>query len=893
MTPSLTVLRWIWAGHWRAYPGRPAVAVLAIAIGVALGLGIDLVNRSALGEFDAALAVVNGEAQAQVRGATGSFDEAVYERLARDARFEAVSPVVEARVLAEPDMTPLQVVGIDPMRAAAVTPDLLPSADTQDGAGSADADPERQSPTTIFDADAVFLSRAAMSALGTGPGSEIVLRVGLERVRLRVAGTVPGAAAGQRIAVMDLGTAQWRLGWLGRLTRIDLRLAPGVDAGRLGRDDGRTAGADTLPADLPDALRAELRWTTAQDGRQRMSNLSRAYRVNLNVLALVALFTGGFIVHAALALSVLRQQPVIALLGVLGGSRRMLSALVLGQGAVLGAIGAALGVAGGIALAWSMLALVGGDLGGGYFGGARPPLRIEPLPVAGFGLLGALVGVAGSLWPALGIRRLAPAQALKAGSTEAALDGRGRTLTAWVLFALGGLLLLAPAIDGLPLAAYAAIACWLFAGIATVPAITRLGATALNRFGPAPWRRPMAWLALQRLLGAPRSAAAPLSGVVAAFALASAMAIMVHSFRVSVDDWLDTVLPADLYGRSPAAGAFPALTPQRQQQLHTLPGVARAEFMRAVELTLDPARPAVVLLSRPLDPGQAQRRLPITGNVVPTDPDAIPVFVSEAMVDLYGLQVGRRFELPIGGPGGTAVGSASSSPGDSTDGTVLGQGSGRFQVAGLWRDYARQHGTVVVAEHDYRRLTGDDGVNDVALWLTPGQSESAVLDELRARLPALAAMEFRSASELRAISLRIFDRSFALTYVLEAIAIVVGLFGVATTYSGEALSRIREFGMLRHLGLTRGQIGRLFALEASLLITIGCLWGLAIGAAIALVLVHLVNPQSFHWTMDVAWPWPLLALSATLLVALGTLAAVLATRSATGQSPVLAVREDW
>ena len=249
--------------------------------------------------------------------------------------------------------------------------------------------------------------------------------------------------------------------------------------------------------------------------------------------------------------------------------------------------------------------------------------------------------------------------------------------------------------------------------------------------------------------------------------------------------------------------------------------------------------------------------------------------------------------MPVGGPGGPAVGSASYAPGDSTAGTVLGQGSGRFQVAGLWRDYARQHGTVVVAEHDYRRLTGDDGVNDVALWLTPGQSESAVLDELRARLPALAAMEFRSASELRAISLRIFDRSFALTYVLEAIAIVVGLFGVATTYSGEALSRIREFGILRHLGLTRGQIGRLFALEASLLITIGCLWGLAIGAAIALVLVHLVNPQSFHWTMDVAWPWPLLALSATLLVALGTLAAVLATRSATGQSPVLAVREDW
>ena len=129
--------------------------------------------------------------------------------------------------------------------------------------------------------------------------------------------------------------------------------------------------------------------------------------------------------------------------------------------------------------------------------------------------------------------------------------------------------------------------------------------------------------------------------------------------------------------------------------------------------------------------------------------------------------------------------------------------------------------------------------------------------------------------------------------MLEAIAIVVGLFGVTATYAGEALARVREFGMLRHLGVTRASISRMFALESGILIGAGVAWGAAIGVMIAMVLIHRVNPQSFHWTMDVAWPKGLLATSAFALVSLGIAAAVLASRRATGSAPVRAVREDW
>jgi putative ABC transport system permease protein len=239
------------------------------------------------------------------------------------------------------------------------------------------------------------------------------------------------------------------------------------------------------------------------------------------------------------------------------------------------------------------------------------------------------------------------------------------------------------------------------------------------------------------------------------------------------------------------------------------------------------------------------------------------------MVDLYGYAPGREVALPLGAT------------------------RARFYVSGVWRDYARQHGAMMIAQDDYRRLTGDDSVSDASLWLAPGTDPQRLLEHIRTELPELESMEWRSAAEVRELSLRIFDRSFAVTYVLEAIAIVVGLFGVAATYAGEALARAREFGMLRHLGVTRGQIGRLFAIESGVLIVTGVAWGGAVGALIAWVLVHRVNPQSFHWTMDIAWPVSLLAASATALVLLGVAAAVLASRSATGGSPVRAVREDW
>jgi putative ABC transport system permease protein len=221
-----------------------------------------------------------------------------------------------------------------------------------------------------------------------------------------------------------------------------------------------------------------------------------------------------------------------------------------------------------------------------------------------------------------------------------------------------------------------------------------------------------------------------------------------------------------------------------------------------------------------------------------------------------------------------------------------------FFVAGVWRDYARQSGAIAIDRRVFEQLTGDRRANDLALWLD-GQADAArVQNDLRALADQSDAgagqlLEFATASQIRASSLKIFDRSFAVTYWLQAVAIGIGLFGVAASFSAQVLARRKEFGLLAHLGLTRRQILAVVAFEGAAWTTLGAIAGLGLGLAVAVVLVHVVNPQSFHWTMELMLPWLRLLALCLAVVAAGTVTAWLAGRAAAGKDAVLAVKEDW
>jgi putative ABC transport system permease protein len=211
----------------------------------------------------------------------------------------------------------------------------------------------------------------------------------------------------------------------------------------------------------------------------------------------------------------------------------------------------------------------------------------------------------------------------------------------------------------------------------------------------------------------------------------------------------------------------------------------------------------------------------------------------------------------------------------------------------VWRDYARQHGAVVLASADFQRLTGDVRVNDLAMWLAPGADAGVLQGRIRALSGEAASLEFATPGQIRALSLRIFDRSFAVTYWLQAVAVGIGLFGIAASFSAQVLARRREFGLLAHLGLTRRQILSVVAAEGAVWTAAGVLVGLALGLAVSIVLVEVVNPQSFHWTMELLLPWGRLALLSAAVLLAGTLTAWLAGRAAAGRDAALAVKQDW
>jgi putative ABC transport system permease protein len=844
-------------GMARAQPGRALVQVAAIAIGVALGTAVHLINASALAELSAAERSLSGAADLSVMGPPEGFDETWYERIATDPSVAVAAPILDVEATLENPVSPapgaprtrgtaLRIVGIDALRSALIEPDLV-------GRPPAGASVQAEQSSALL-GDGLFVSATALAQLHRSVGDTVALVVGTRRVRLSIIGELP--AAREAIASMDLGFAQWRLDRLGRLSRIDVKLAPNADI-----------EATERAWHLPPGVQVEL----AEAALDREQGLSRAYRVNLDVLSLIALFTGAFLVYSLQSQAVVARRPQLALLRMLGATRAEVARMLIVEAAVFGTVGALLGLALGALLAEGALRTLGGDLGGGYFSGIRPQVAIDPSGALLFFTLGLAAAVGGTWLPAHEAAAQPPAPALKAGVEPAPGSQRPRRWIVVAGFALAILLLAAPPVREIPLAAYASIGALLVATIAAKPLIAPvvfgpLARRVSQRLRSA--RGAPIWLAATRLARLPRFAAVGAAGILASFALMVAMATMVASFRSSFDSWLAQMLPADLYARAAPAGATARFSAQDLERMRSDPAVARAQFSRSLRIALDPQRAPIVLLARTTDRLRPQTSLPLIGAGLTVEPPAIPVWASEAVAARFDAKPGRQLQLPIG------------------DGRV------KVTVAGVWRDYARQGGSIVIDANDYERITGDASRTDAALWLKPGESPQRVAQRLIAQLDAPAA-QFGQPGEIRALSLRLFDRTFNVTYLLEWAAIAIGMAGLAATFSAQAIARTREFGMLRHLGVTRGQILALLTAEAISVTLLAAALGLGAGLGIAWILVSVVNPQSFHWTMDLRVPGAAVAALAGALLAAAAATSALAGRRALSIQAVRAVKDDW
>jgi putative ABC transport system permease protein len=632
---------------------------------------------------------------------------------------------------------------------------------------------------------------------------------------------------------------------------VDLRLVAGADP---------LAVQDAIRSVLP----AGVRLTTPGEASDDAVRLSRAYRSNLTALALVALFTGGFLVYATQSLAVARRRREIALLHAMGMTVREQLAASLVSGALVGVAGAALGVALGIIVARAGLATFGADLGAGYFRGIAPELTVHPLEALAFLALGIVAAVAATLGPAREAASVPAAAALKAGD-EAPLAARRHGWIALGFAVAAGAALLLPPLEGIALPGYTAIACLLLGAVFLAPTLSHLAFDRLPAAGP-PWLQ----IATAQLKGTARRSTVSIAAVLVSFSLMVAMAIMVYSFRNSLDGWMQRILPADLYVRSGGSSLTSHLDEAAQRAIAAVEGVARADFVRFQDIALPGPGLPLTVIARPIDEEDAGRILPLRRtDPDPAPPGTVPVWASEAALDLRGFDLGTVFDLPLGGQ------------------TL------RASVRGLWRDYERPGGSIVMPREVFVRYTGDTRATTASLWLMRDADAEVVASRIRAALQRGGEFEIAVPREIRRLSLRVYDRTFAGTYLLEAVAVQSGLFGISASTSSQVLARRGEFGMLRHLGVTRGEVARMLAFEGAALGTVGVLTGLVVGFVVSLILIYVVNRQSFHWTMDLHVPWLLLAVLSLVLIAAAALTAALSGRQAMGEDVVRAVKEDW
>jgi putative ABC transport system permease protein len=827
---ALSQPAWSWQG------GRTLVAGIAVALGVALGAAVHLVNHSAAISFERAARALAGSADLTVRGPRGGFAESVYPVIAATPGVMAVSPAVELEATGAGGNGVLRIVGIDAFRTAVVQPQLLGPASDRIG--------------ELLGGDTLVLSGPAAERFGVREGESVSLATTAGPVPFRIIAVLPAESNRQEVGFADIATAQWRFGLLGRLNRLDVRIEPAADpADVVAALTNRISPGITVRAPAADVAEA--------------TQLSRAYRVNLDMLALVALFTGGFLVFSTQVLAVLRRRPQIALLRALGVTRARIAGQLLLESTLLGGVSASAGILLALAGATVVLAYAGGNLGAGYFDNVLPTLYVPPRALAAYFILGVAASVAGTIVPALEAVRADPARALHAGDEQRALERTQRPGPGLALAASAAGLAQLPAVWALPVFGYAAIACMLAAAILLMPICTRHVLLHL----PVPRWLP-ARLAIRQIGGSPGYTSLSLAAILVSFSLLVSMLVMVHSFRASLDEWLERLLPADLYLRSSAAtgAGFDEATLSR---IASTEGVARITRVRHIDARITAGRPPVTLIARDIGPAGADP-LPLVGPTHAVQPgEPPPAWITEVVRDTHGLRIGQRVDVPIAGA------------------------LQRFTVAGVWRDYGRQNGAVLIDYRIWAQASGDLGANDVWIWLASGASAAVVLDRLRSLAPPPPAFEARPPGDIRAMSLALFDRTFAITYALEIAAIVIGLIGISTGFGAHVASRSATYGMLRHVGLSQRAIGHMLAVEGGLVGAMGALLGLATGWLIGVVLVHVVNRQSFHWSMDLHPPWLSLLGVGALLVFTAAATAAFAGRAAVSVTAVRAVREDW
>lgn len=786
------------------HPWQYALAVAGVALGVGVVLGVDLAGASAKRAFDASTEMVMGRATHQVLGRAGRLDESLYPELraalrARGERAAAAAPGVEG-ALTLPGGRRVVLLGLDPFVERPFRDELT--------AYSGDLDVV----ALLTAPGAVALPAPLADELGIVPGDLVPAVTAAGAVELRVAGRIE-PAAGQSAAASgyvfaDIATAQELLGMVGALSRIDL------------------IASDALAAELRGLLPPEVELVESSARSRATFGMTRAFRLNLTALSLLALLVGAFLIYSTMNFLVVRRTRTIGILRSVGVGRRGLIRAILQEALVVGVPGTLCGLLLGALLGSGLTALVVRTIDDLYFRLRVDALALAAWPFAKAIALGVGVTLLAALGPALEAASIPPRAVL----SRASMERRTRRRLPWLLAAAGASLLLAALLlaagrHSLLISFAGLFGVFLACALATPPAtagLMHLLERALPQRLPVPVR-----MAIRGTTASLSRTGVAVSALAVAVATVIGVGLMVSSFRVSVDDWLQQSLVADFYLAVDDAwcrgvGGIDELA----GQLRALPGASEVTFSQRRRLqaggeewrlwAVDAGSVGLGAEILAGDPAQARARF-AAGEAV---------LVSEPWAMRRGTRVGDELVLP----------------------TPAGPRS--LPVAGVFRDYTSDRGVVALHRDRYRELWGDPCSEGVGVSFRPGHDTTAARVAIEGVLPAGSAIWLSNNAELRAASLAVFDRTFTITRVLQVLVGLVAFLGILSALQALQLERVREMAVLRAVGWLPRQLRALVVAQTGLLGFAAGIFAVPLGIALAGLLVFVINRRAFGWTMS-------------------------------------------
>ncbi|HWN44189.1 MAG TPA: FtsX-like permease family protein, partial [Thermoanaerobaculia bacterium] len=743
----------------------------------------------------------------------------------------------------------LHLLGIDPFSERPFRPYLSGGTAASREGSSIDLAPLLTRP------GAGVLSAATAGEMGLKTGSSFSVRVGggvrtIELVGILEPGDESTRSALSDLLVMDIAAAQEILGRMGRIDHIDLI----ATEGQLGRVRA------VLPAGAQ-ILRSSARTETSEE-------MTKAFRLNLTALSLLALVCGVFLIYNTMVFSVVQRRTLIGTLRALGVTRGQVFALVLGEAAIVALLGTAAGLGAGVLLARELVRLVTQTINDLYFVLTVRELAVPAGVLIKAGAIGIGATLAAALAPAIEATRAAP----RAAQIRSALEARLRrvlprvTLAGAVLLAVGAGLLAFPGL----VVSFAGLFAVILGAALLAPGATVIFMNLLRPVMGAMFGI-LGRMAAGGVVASLSRTAVAIAALVIAVSATIGIGVMIDSFRGTVVSWLESTLRSDVYlGRPDRSGGFSGgdLDPEVALRAARLPGVERVNLLRRTEVPSPDGPVRMVALGTDLE-GLSGYELKEgrSDEAWPAFQERDAVVVSEPFAHRHGIGVGDVFRLRTS------------------------KGERDFSVAGVYYDYASDLGLVLMSRKTYLRHWRDQPLTGFSVDLKAGADLGETIRRLRSAVGG-EGLSIQSNQALKKVSMEIFDRTFQITSVLRLVSGLVAFIGVLSALMALQLERARELGVLRANGLTPGQVWHLVTSQTGLMGLAAGLLSIPVGLALAAIMIFVINRRSFGWTIRMEVD-PMILLGAMAL-ALGAalLAGIYPAWKMARTSPALALREE-